>query len=245
MTKELFEEWLDSVTTSPPQLSIYREKTGARAVAVARIRALLADHFVGEATVAQAGGLEKAAQLIKNSIPTSKKTRSGDLAELLATELANAQSKFVVPIKKLRWKSDRQMAMRGNDVIGIDRSRKPHGVLKGECKSRAQFGAAPVSEAVKTLDAHDGRPNPSTLAFITKRLYEEKRDEEAKAFQDLQCENAITLPMVTHQIFALSGSDPSRFLQQAPPSKHAAIAREMIAIVVAEHGTFMESVYGQ
>jgi hypothetical protein len=34
--------------------------------------------------------------------------------------------------------------------------------------------------------AYDGRPIPSTLAFITKRLYEEKRDAEAKVFQDLQ-----------------------------------------------------------
>jgi hypothetical protein len=79
------------------------------------------------------------------------------------------------------------MAMHGNDVIGVDASVKPVRVLEGECKSRGNFSDDVAKQAVDGLDKHDGRPNPSTLAFITKRLYEEERDDEAKVFQDLQC----------------------------------------------------------
>jgi len=204
---------------------------------------LLAEHFVGEGTIVQAGGYSKAAAIIANSLPTNKRTRSGDLGELLATEYLNSETPFVVPIKKLRWKSDRETAMHGNDVIGVDTKVKPIRVVKGECKSRAAFGGATVQEAAASLDLHDGRPNPSTLAFITKRLYEHKRDAEAKVFQDLQCEGAISAKNVSHLIFALAGNDPSTQLANGPKSKHVGIKRESAAIVVNDHGAFVAAVY--
>src|SRR5262249_333583 len=158
---------------------LYGERDGARSIGLKLLKELLAEHFVGEATILNAGGYTKAASIIANSLPTNKKIQSGDLGELLATENLNSETSFVVPIKKLRCKSDRETAMHGNDVIGVDTNTKPVRVLKGECKSRAAFGMSVVEEAVASLDLHDGRPNPSTLAFIAKRLYEEGRDEEA------------------------------------------------------------------
>lgn len=167
----------------------------------------------------------------------------GDLGELLATEYLNSETAFVVPIKKLRWKSDREMAMHGNDVIAVDTKTKPIKVLKGECKSRTAFGKTTVEEAALSLDLHDGRPNPSTLAFITKRLYEDKRDAEAKVFQDLQLEGAISAKNLQHLIFVLAGNDPSKHLADGPKSKHAGIKRENAAIVITDHGAFIASVY--
>jgi hypothetical protein len=207
------------------------------------LKKLLGEHFVGEGTIVQAGGYSKAAKIIANSLPTNKRTRSGDLGELLATEYLNSETSFVVPIKKLKWKSDREMAMHGNDVIGIDTKVKPIRVVKGECKSRAIFGKAAVEEAATGLDLHDGRPNPSTLAFITKRLYEDKRDSEAKVFQNLQCEGAISAKNLSHWIFALAGNDPSKHLASGPKSKHTGIKRESTAVVVNDHGGFVAAVY--
>ena len=133
--------------------------------------------------------------------------------------------------------------MHGNDVIGVDTKANPVRVVKGECKSRVAFGKATVDEAGVSLDLHDGRPNPSTLAFITKRLYEDKRDAEAKVFQDLQCEGAITSKNVSHLIFALAGNDPSKHLATGLKSKHSGIKRESTAIVVNDHGAFVAAVY--
>jgi hypothetical protein len=133
--------------------------------------------------------------------------------------------------------------MHGNDVIGVDTMVKPIRVLKGECKSRAVFGKGVVDEAVMSLDLHDGRPNPSTLAFIAKRLYEEKRDDEANVFRDLQCGGTIAAKNVTHMIFALSGNDPSKHLANGPKSKHSGIKRENAAILVSDHAAFIDAVY--
>ena len=243
MSSDVFKKWLKPVSTSHQGVTLYSERPGKRAIGLNALKDLLVDHFVGEATVLQAGGYKKAAAIIANSLPSYKKTQSGDLGELLATEYLNAETTFVVPIKKLRWKSDRQMAMHGNDVIGVDTTMKPARVLKGECKSRGKFSSAAADDAVAGLDKHDGRPNPSTLAFITKRLYEEKRDDEAKVFQDLQCAGTIAAKSMTHMIFALSGNDPAKHLAEAPKSKHRGIKRENAAIVISDHGAFITEVY--
>jgi hypothetical protein len=242
---DLFQKWLRSAAAKPHAgVSLYTERPGARSLGLAALKKLLADHFVGEGTILGAGGYAKSAGIIANSLPTNKRTRSGDLGELLATEYLNSETPFVVPIKKLRWKSDRETAMHGNDVIGVDTRSKPVHILKGECKSRAAFGKATVEEAAASLDLHDGRPNPSTLAFITKRLYEEKRDAEAKVFQNLQCEGAMSAKNVSHLIFALAGNDPSKHLANGPKSKHAGIKRQGTAIVINDHGAFVAAVYG-
>jgi hypothetical protein len=243
LASDLFKKWLKPLASPHQGVTVFAERTGMRALGLKALKPLVADHFVGEETILKAGGYKKAAATVANSLPSSKKTQSGDLGELLATEYVNSETAFVVPINKLRWKSDRQMAMHGNDVIGVDRSVKPVRVLKGECKSRRKFSDDVAQEAVDGLDKHDGRPNPSTLAFITKRLYEEDRDDEAKVFQDLQSAGTIAARNVTHMIFALSGNDPAKHLANAPKSKHRGIKRENAAIVISDHGDFVTAVY--
>lgn len=215
MANDLFSTWLTR-STQDERVAVWSERPGARAAGLSTVRKLVAQHFVGEATILQAGGYTKAAAVIENSLPTDKRTRSGDLGELLATEYVDAQTEFTVPIRKLRWKSDRQMPMHGNDVIAVDPTQTAVRILKGECKSRAAFGAAVVREAAESLDKHGGRPNPSTLAFITKRLYEDNRDAEAALYRDLQCKGAITPKQVTHLIFGLCGNDPTISLKATP-----------------------------
>lgn len=243
MSTDLFKKWLTLSASSHTAVILYKERPGGRATGLTALKKLLIDHFVSEATILKAGGYKKAAAIVTNSLPTNKRTRSGDLGELLATEYVNLETSFVVPINKLRWKSDRQTAMHGNDVIAVDATKKPFQVLKGECKSGANMGTGPVSDAVETLDLHDGRPNPSTLAFIAKRLYEENRDSEADIYRDLQCASAIATKNITHLIFALAGNDPAKHLATAPKSKHSGIKRKTTAIVIPDHGAFIELVF--
>jgi hypothetical protein len=243
MPNDLFTQWLKEVSTPYDNVTLYGERKGARPIGLKALTPVLADHFVGEANILRAGGYEKAAALITNSLPTNKQTRSGDLCELLATEYVNSETSFVVPIKKLRWKSDRQMPMHGNDVIGVDPTTTPVSVLKGECKSRADFSKSVVHEAAETLDLHDGRPNPSTLAFIAKRLYEQEKDDEANLFRDLQCAATINAKNITHMIFVLVGNDPSADLAACPKPKRKGIKRESAAILVTDHAVFIGAVY--
>ena len=243
MAKKLFDDWLESMPSTATDVPLFKERAGTRSVGLDALKKLLADHFVGEEVVLKMGGYAKAAETIKNSLPTNKRTRSGDLGELIATEYVDAKTTFRVPVRKLRWKSDREMPMHGNDVIAIEVKGTSVRVLKGESKSRVQFATGVVEEAAKGLDGHDGRPNPSTLAFIMKRLYEQNRDQEAKVFGGLQVDGALAAKNVFHLIFALAGKDPSKHLAAAPKPKSSAIKRATAAVVITDHAAFVDMVY--
>jgi hypothetical protein len=243
VTRKLFDDWLER-KTSNTDVRLYTERENARPIGLAELERLVADHFVGQKAVLKLGGYKKALRTIVNSLPTYKRTQSGDLGELLATEYVDAQTTFKVPIRKLRWKSDRQMPLHGNDVIAIEilKSGKTR-VLKGESKSAKTITSATVKGAVDGLDRHEGRPNPSTLAFIVKRLYEEDRDAEAQRFEAMQADGALTPRDVHHLIFTLAGKDPCALLDAAPKAKQASIKRQFAAVVIPDHQVFVASVY--
>lgn len=244
MKSTLFINWLEVQTCTDKNISHYGEQTGMRNIGLKELKKLLREHFVGAATIAKMGGYKAAAQAILESLPTNKRTRSGDLAELIATEYVESETPFKIYIKKLRWKSDRQMPMHGNDIIGVKVSGTSVLVLKGECKSRSNFSGSVAKEAAATLDDCHGRPNPSTIAFIMKRLYEEGKDKEADIFKRLLCKGAIAPEDITHLTFVLSGNDPCSHLTSAPKPKKPGIKRKAAAVVVSDHASFVSAVYG-
>ncbi|MCU1249361.1 MAG: hypothetical protein JWQ49_2390 [Edaphobacter sp.] len=243
MPSELFSKWLEPGSSSGTAIDYFVEKKCSQKVGLGLLKPLVADHFVGESTIMQLGGYKKSAAVLKNSLPTNKRTQSGDMGELLATEYLNSQTEYTVPIKKLRWKSDRQMPMHGNDVLGINYATNPRRILKCECKSRTQFGDNAVAEASDGLDKHNGRPNPSTVAFITKRLFEDKRDDEAKIWSELQTKDSVPAKNVTQMVFALGGNDPTPALSKCPKAKARGIQRQHAAIRLTAYPDFMKAIY--
>lgn len=243
MPSKLFTDWLELVPSTATGVPLYKERANGRPVGMNEMGKLLVDHFVGDDTVLRMGGYLKAANTILNSLPTTKRTQSGDLGELIATEYVDAKTSYRVPIRKLRWKSDRKMPMHGNDVIALERKGRSVRVLKGESKSAAAVSKATVKGAADGLDRDDGRPNPSTLAFIAKRLYDANRDAEGKVFEDLQAAGAIAAKDIQHLIFTLAGKDPSKKLAATPKPKNAGIQRAVVAVVIPDHGGFVEAVY--
>jgi hypothetical protein len=234
---------LELASSTATDVPLYTERSTGRSTGLEELGKLLVDHFVGEETILRMGGYPKAVNTILNSLPTTKRTQSGDLGELIATEYVDAQTSFRVPVRKLRWKSDRKMPMHGNDVIAFEQTGSSVRVLKGESKSAGTVSEATVKGAAEGLDRDDGRPNPSTLAFIAKRLYEAGHDAEGKVFEDLQAKGAIAARNVQHLIFTFAGNDPSKLLAAAPKPKKAGIKRTVAAVVIPDHGDFIETVY--
>lgn len=240
----LLSSWLTEANPPPAAtVRLFHERPGVRAVVIKRVGKLVVDHYVHAEAILKMGGYGKAAALIRNSLPEGKRTRSGDLGEILAAEYINAETIFQVPIRKLQWKSDRAMPMHGNDIIAIGTFQRATRLLKGECKSAASFSNAHVSGAISTLDAHGGRPNPSSVAFIIKRLYEQGRDSEARVFEQLLCASAIKPTQITHHLFALCGNDPSNMLSQMPAPRRRGITRLATGIIISNHNKFVADVF--
>lgn len=204
----LFDDWLvgENPDNQLPDFWIYREREGTREAARLVLREIVRDHLVGLEIIERMGGYTGAAAFLRNRFPTDIRIRSGDIGEVLATEYVTQKTDYLIPIKRLRYKDDRDTPMRGDDFIGIRRNDETCSVLKGEAKSRNSLSSTTVGEASNALMKHSARPNPSTLAFISHRLRESENDELAEVLETLQT-NGMTDNEVEHLVFTFSGND--------------------------------------
>ena len=102
---------------------------------------------------------QTAAEILRAELPQTARGRSGDLGEILATELVEEEIGLRVPVRRLRYKDGRNMALRGDDFIGARYVAGDAGglwLLKGEAKSNNVLGRATVAAARKVLNRDNG-----------------------------------------------------------------------------------------
>lgn len=242
--------WLNVATVGVGRHSLWAliERNGSRSSVLDELRELVRGHYVDPKTTAKrlaALGAPKTAKLLREHIPTKKKARSGDLGEIFATEVAEQHLKYVIPIRRLRWKDGREMALRGDDLIGIARDKTSKlFMLKGESKSRATVSSAVVEEAGTALDGDRGRPTRHSVLFVAERLREQGDDALAEKLEDAVLESFRGIP-VAHLLFVLTGSSPKSLL-----STHLTAAakkrrvRHAVGLQIPDHGQFIELLFG-
>jgi hypothetical protein len=203
----------------------------------------LQDHYIAEQFLRK-HGREKIADWLKEKIPSSKRSRSGELGEILATEYVNSgHLPFQVPIHRLRWKDGRELAMRGEDLVGFQFNSKPLGFLKGEAKSRKSLSSEVIAQARGALKKNDGLPLAHTLSYITERLYEADKDKEADAIEHYVRERLPIPAQVSHLIFTFSQNDPSAFLENDAKYARRPIKHYAVGLRVTNHQSLIEEVY--
>jgi hypothetical protein len=218
--------------------------TGIQATA-----AIVPTHYASEEQVARALarlGKPAAATLIQGKLPTTKAIRSGDLGEIYATEWIDAHSGgYHAPIKRLRWKDHRNMAMRGDDVIGIlqDAQTRPLLFLKTEAKSRATLSAQVLIDARAGLDKDGGLPSAHALSFISARLLELDNLPLADAIDDALLKHGISPQNVCHLLFTFSGNAPNAFLTASLQAYPGPINQWGIGLRVDGHAAFIGAIY--
>ena len=178
-------------------------------------------HYAAEERIARALarlGKAGAAKMITDLLPQTPQIRSGDLGEIYATEWINAHSGYRAPIKRLRWGDHRDMAMRGDDVIGmiLDPATQRLRFLKTEAKSRAVLRAKTLEEARTGLDKDGGLPSSHSLSYISARLMELGTDMPlVDAIDDALYRHGVPPESVKHLLFTYSGNSPQALLTQA------------------------------
>ena len=218
--------------------------TGIQATA-----AIVPGHYASEEQVARALarlGKPAAAALIEGKLPTTKAIRSGDLGEIYATEWIDAHSGgYRAPIKRLRWKDHRNMAMRGDDVIGILQDAQSHRLhfLKTEAKSRAALTTQVLTDARTALDKDGGLPSAHALSYISARLLELDNLPLADAIDDALLKHGIPPQSVRHLLFTFSGNAPDALLNASLQTYPGPINQWGIGLRVDGHGAFIGAVY--
>jgi hypothetical protein len=250
----VLKRWLttNSSTVGKHPLHIMTESAGGRAGVLDDLRAVLRTHYVAADITAQRIadlGAPKTAKILRELLPKTKTARSGDLGEVLATEIAEQTLGFIVPVRRLRWKDGRNMALRGDDIIGIrvDANGKLVGLLKGESKSYARLTNAVLEKAAEVLDRDRGRPGRHAVLFIATRLRETGKDEDAALAAQL--EGAVVAGFsgstVEQFLLALTGIDPKALLaSHLTSASKKKRPRHAVGVQIADHGDFIKLLFG-
>lgn len=246
-----FNDWCVSVD-QPVGNHLRRVMTGQAArlpTGIQATAAIVRGHYASEEQVARALarlGKPAAAALIEGKLPTTKAIRSGDLGEIYATEWIDAHSGgYCAPIKRLRWKDHRNMAMRGDDVIGIlqDPQSQRLSFLKTEAKSRAALTTQVLTDARVGLDKDGGLPSAHALSFISARLLELGNLPLADAIDDALLKHGIPTQSVRHLLFTFSGNAPEALLTASLQAYPGPFNQWGIGLHVEGHAAFIGAVY--
>lgn len=235
--------WLEDVIqhTEPPNLKIVQERQGSRDSILPLIGISVKEHLIG-ADILERLSFGKAAAAVRNRIPTKKRIRSGDLGEIIATDYIHGKTGFIIPLRRLCYKDDRDMSMRGDDIIGLDITSQPIRVLKAEVKSKALMNSSTIQNACKALENNLGRPKPSSLAFTSMMLRRERKDDIAILIETLQ-EEDLQSERLTHLIFTFSGNNPSRSCISHLHGSESVTDRRFIGLIVEDHQFFIQQVF--
>ncbi len=248
-----FNDWCDSADT-PVGNHYVRVMTARPADTATGIqvtaRAIPAHYATEERIAAALARLGKvaAAKMVTDLLPQTPQIRSGDLGEIYATEWVDAHSGYRAPIKRLRWKDHRNMAMRGDDVIGmmLDPATQRLRFLKTEAKSRIDLRAQTLEEARTGLNKDGGLPSSHALSFISARLMELGTDAPlVDAIDEALYRNGILPESVKHLLFTFSGNSPQALLTQALQAYPGPIGQWGIGLHVNGHAAFVGAVYDQ
>ncbi|WP_417606151.1 Hachiman antiphage defense system protein HamA [Oceanimonas baumannii] len=248
-----FNDWCYSADTllGNHHVRVMTARTADVATGVQVTAAAIPIHYAAEERIARALarlGKPSAAKMITDLLPQTPQIRSGDLGEIYATEWINAHSGYQAPIKRLRWKDHRNMAMRGDDVIGmiLDPSTQRLRFLKTEAKSRIDLRAQTLEEARTGLDKDEGLPSSHALSFISARLMELGTDAQlVDAIDEALYRHGISPESVKHLLFTFSGNSPQALLTQALQAYPGPIRQWGVGLHVDGHAAFVGAVYDQ
>ena len=214
----LLGRWLKGAKTSVGKhdLTVLAESRDSRVIVSSELRKTVRDHYMSPEMWSERLedlGAPETAKILKELLPKSKRARSGDTGEILATEVAEQELGYTVPVRRLRWKDGRDAALRGDDIVGVahDSNRKIQ-FLKGESKSRARLNSTVINEAALALDAHKGRPSRHSVLFVANRLRELGENDLATELEVATLES-FRGHDVEHLLFVMSGNDPLRYLE--------------------------------
>jgi hypothetical protein len=247
----LFDKWCKNSLDEDGEKRFlkFTEKPGGRAATQAQLSETIRSHYDSLKRISddiKKLGYKTAAKVLRERLPRSKKARSGDLGEILASELVEEKLEFNVPIRRMRYKDGREVALRGDDFIGI-RSDKKTGLslLKGESKSRSALSKDTIEEARAALNGHHGRCTPSSLLFIADRLMDKggKSTELGRAIRKEVGTKALRKKQIDHALFTLSGNSPPSALMDDFQNADSKRKQIVINVRIEDHQDFIAEIY--
>lgn len=249
----LFEKWCDpdKHVVERKRYWKYTEKDGGRDEVADDLAITIRSHYDKLERIAEDIeylGYEGAAETLREKMPQSPNIRSGDFGEILATELVEEEIGFCVPVRRLRYKDARDMAMRGDDFIGVDYCSEKENLrlLKGEAKVRLRLDRSTVQSARTALNRDHGRCTPHSLLFIADRLQDSNNVQEQELGRILRNEvstKALSPDCIGHMLFTVSGNGPHNSLNRDFESVGTDRDHYIVNVHIMDHQEFIDHMY--
>lgn len=249
----LYKKWCEATRqkNARKRYWTYVEKDGGREKIRAALTETIRGHYDKLDRIADDVarlGYEVAADILRAHLPQTSTGRSGDLGEILATELVNEEIGLRVPVRRLRYKDGRNMAMRGDDFIGAGYGGQKSllWLLKGEAKSNKVLGKSTVTSARKVLNRDNGRCTPDSLAFVANRLLESDDEADVQLGRDLRDEvglKALRAGRIVHMLFTMSGNGPHASLKENLDAAGTDRDQYVVNLHIKDHQDFIREMY--
>lgn len=227
----------------------YTENIQHKDAIIKKLSEVMLDHY--DKMIQIAKDLEEVghagmAEILRERLPRSVKSRSGDIGEILAAILVEEDFEYQVPVRRLRFKDGREMAMRGDDFIGLRQEGNSLYLLKGEAKSYRKLTTTPIANARKVLDRDAGRCTPHSLLFVADRLLDSPDDTANKLGRTLRNEVAQkSLPptQIAHFLFTLSQNYPEDSLKSDLDAADSNRNQYSANLTITDHPGFIGAVF--
>ena len=195
-------------------------------------------------------GYKVAAQILSEAMPQTLRGRSGDLGEILATELVEEEIGLRVPVRRFRYKDGRNMAMRGDDFIGAeyDGGKQRNSGFSKAKPSNKVLGRTTVRNARNVLNRDNGRCTPDSLLFVANRLLESNVSDDKKLGRSLRDEvglKSLYADRIDHMLFTVSGNGPHPSLKKDLKATGANRNQYVVNIHVEDHQDFIADMYAE
>jgi hypothetical protein len=248
----LFGDWCDSDEDreNKKRFLKFTEKNEGRDTIMADLAETVRSHYDSLERIADDVaelGYADASAILRERLPRGKRARSGDLGEILASELTEEKLGFQVPVRRMRFKDGREVALRGDDFIGIayDHERELLRLLKGESKSRLLLGKGTITSAREALNRHDGRCTPASLLFVADRLMDRGGKEEVlgKLLRTEVARNSLPPSSIEHVLFTISGNGAPNALADDYEALDQARLQHVVNLRIEDHQEFIAETF--
>ncbi len=249
---ELYEYWCDADRSRNRDKTLWRlsESKNGRKHALDELPGRVLSHYVTDDEVAEileTLGYPATAECIRTLLPERTIVRSGDLGEILAAEFVEERLGYKVPVRKLRDKDHRDMAMRGEDVIGVAHDDDGRLILlKGEAKSAQALSRRTVETARARLDENHGKPSGHSLIFVARKLIQSDDPDQKELGRQILREatsRAVPKRRLAHLLFTLTSNQVSQVIRNDLNGANDSHPQHSVNLRIPDHGDFIEAVY--
>lgn len=120
----------------------------------------------------------------RSPYPQNLTTQKGNFAEVFLAEYLSATTETQLPIYRLRYNTNPDQSMKGDDVLLFDLDSTPVRIIVGESKFRGTPDKNSVMEIVDGLLRSNKAGVPISLMFVAEMLFQEGKPELGRKVQE-------------------------------------------------------------